>query len=93
MMANSVPNHDDSCRAGELHTRTGALAVAWEGAGGARAAAFSDVPYLEIRGITDMADHDAASTWKPNVPHAMGNVAVIVATIAERSTSASYCSD
>ena len=83
----------DSSRAGELHARTGALAVAWEGAGGARAAAFSDIPYLEVRGISDMADHDASSTWKTNLPDAMGNVAVIVATIAERYTSASYCSD
>ena len=45
-------------RARQLHASTDALAVAWEGAGGARAAAFSQVPYVEVRGISDMADHD-----------------------------------
>jgi nucleoside phosphorylase len=43
-------------RAAELHTQTGAVAVAWEGAGVARACLFSQIPYLEIRGITDTAD-------------------------------------
>ena len=79
----------DSSRAGELHIRTGALAVAWEGAGGARAAAFSGVPYLEIRGISDMADHDASVTWITNLPDAMRNVAVTVAAVAEYPTSPS----
>ena len=44
--------------------RTGALAVAWEGAGGARACHFSGIPFLEIRGITDSADSDAASDFR-----------------------------
>ena len=79
----------DSARASELHHRTGALAVAWEGAGGARAAAFSKVPYLEVRGISDMADHDAANTWMTNVPGAMRNVAVTVAAVAGCSTPGS----
>ena len=73
----------NASRASELHSRTGALAVAWEGAGGARAAAFSRVPYVEVRGISDMADHDASSTWKANLPDAMRNVAVVVAYLAE----------
>ena len=33
-----------------LRKSTGALAVAWEGAGGARACAFSRIPFVEIRG-------------------------------------------
>ena len=77
----------DASRASELHSRTRALAVAWEGAGGARAAAFSGVPYVEVRGISDMADHDASSTWKANLPDAMRNVAVVVASLAERPMS------
>ena len=72
-----------SSRANELHSRTGALAVAWEGAGGARAAAFSGVHYIEIRGITDMADHNAPSTWMDNLPDAVRNAAVIVAAVTE----------
>lgn len=73
----------DPARAGELRARTGALAVAWEGAGGARAAAFSQVPYVEVRGISDMADHEAVDTWKANLPNAMRNVASVVARLAE----------
>ena len=73
----------DPARACELRARTGALAVAWEGAGGARAASFSQVPYVEVRGISDMADHDAVDSWKANLPNAMRNVASIVAWLAE----------
>ena len=73
----------DPVRAGELHSRAGALAVAWEGAGGARAAAFSEVPYVEVRGISDMADHAAQDVWEANIPAAMRNVASIVAWLAE----------
>ena len=73
----------DPARARELRARTGALAVAWEGAGGARAAAFSQVPYVEVRGISDMADHEAVDMWKANCPSAMRNVASIVAWLAE----------
>jgi hypothetical protein len=36
-------------RAAELHTQTGAVAMAWEGAGVARACLFSQIPYLEIQ--------------------------------------------
>ena len=71
----------DPMRASELHSRTGALAVAWEGAGGARAAAFSKVPFLEIRGISDMADHDFSSTWMDTLPTAIRNVAVVIAAM------------
>ena len=38
----------DLDRAQAIHESTGALAVAWEGAGGARAAEFSEVPFLEV---------------------------------------------
>ena len=73
----------DPVRASALHARTGAFAVAWEGAGGARAAAFSDVPYVEVRGISDMADHAAMDVYEANIPDAMQNVAVIVTWLAE----------
>lgn len=43
-------------RAEEVRRKTGALAVAWEGAGGARASRFNGLPYLELRGITDAAN-------------------------------------
>ena len=78
----------DADRAAALRARTGALAVAWEGAGGARAASFSDVPYVEVRGISDMADHAAMDVFKANIPSAMENIAVIVAWLAEHPVPA-----
>ena len=68
----------DASRARELHEVTGALAVACEGAGGARAAAFSGVPYLEVRGISDNADNEAADVWVENLPSAIGNVGLVI---------------
>ena len=61
-----------------LHESTGALAVAWEGAGGAKACAFSGVPFVEIRGVTDTADHNAASDFEENLGVAMSNLATLI---------------
>lgn len=61
-----------------LHESTGALAVAWEGAGGARACAFSRLPFVEIRGVTDTADHKAASDFEDNLGVAMNNLAALI---------------
>jgi len=63
-----------------LREATGALAVAWEGAGGARACAFSQVPFIEIRGLTDAADHTAPSDFEKNLEVALGNVATLITT-------------
>lgn len=65
-------------RGRELHESTGALAVAWEGAGGARACAFSSVPFVEIRGITDAANRTAASDFAENLGVAMDNLAILI---------------
>ena len=61
-----------------LHESTGALAVAWEGAGGAKACAFSNVPFVEIRAVTDTADLNAASDFEQNLEIAMSNLAALV---------------
>ena len=63
-----------------LHKITGALAVAWEGAGGARACRFNDVPFIEIRGVTDRANESAASDYEVNLETAMKNVATLIVT-------------
>lgn len=68
----------DDARKKDLHTLTGALAVAWEGAGGARACQFSNMPFVEIRGITDGANHAAASDFKANLERVMSNVATVI---------------
>lgn len=72
---------NDGTRARELHAGTGALAVALEGAGGARAARFADFPFLEIREISAMADLEAESVWLQNLPRAMTNVGVVLETL------------
>ena len=68
----------DTQRRTTLHQLTGVSAVAWEGAGGARATAFSNVPFVEIRGVTDTADRNAASDFATNLQIAMTNVATLV---------------
>lgn len=61
-----------------LHKSTGALAVAWEGAGGAKACVFSGLPFVEIRGVTDTANHNAASDFEDNLGVAMSNLAALI---------------
>lgn len=68
----------DKARAREIAAATGALAVAWEGAGGARAAARLKIPYLEIRGITDFAGPSSIDEFKKNLRPAMENVAKLL---------------
>lgn len=71
-----------------LQQRTGALAVAWEGAGGARACAFTGVPFAEIRGITDVANHNASADYDRNLELAMGNVAEVITSFLNRPLDA-----
>lgn len=61
-----------------LHQSTGALVVAWEGAGGARACAFSSVLFLEIRGVTDTANHNAPSDFEAYLEVALKNIATLI---------------
>ena len=65
----------DPMRAGELRAATGALCVAWEGVGAARAACFSGVPFVEVRALTDAADATAATDFRANLCRAMPNLA------------------
>jgi adenosylhomocysteine nucleosidase len=65
-------------RASELRNLTGARAVAWEGAGGARACRLHGVPFIEIRAITDAADGHAAKAFSENVKHGMRHVAEVI---------------
>jgi nucleoside phosphorylase len=63
-----------SSRAAEIRAQTGAVCVAWEGSGAARAEAFNDIGSLEIRGVTDAADKEAPQDFNHNLPIAMGNL-------------------
>ncbi len=68
----------EAARRKVIRELTGALAVAWEGAGGARACQFNDVPFVEIRGVTDRADSNAPSDFEANRRDVMGNVAALI---------------
>ena len=75
----------DAERRAEIRARTAALAVAWEGAGGARACQFSGLPFIEIRGATDGAGGTAADEFRQNMPRALKNVAQVIITLAQSS--------
>jgi len=68
----------DPARARELQEATGALCVAWEGAGAARAASFSGLQFLEVRAITDGADHTARADFQANLERSMPNLAQVL---------------
>lgn len=68
----------DPVRRDVLRQEMGAMAVAWEGAGGARACKFNNLPFLELRGITDAASHSAASDFTTNLALAMHNLATVI---------------
>ena len=68
-------------RISEIVESTGAIVVAWEGAGGARAAQLSNIPFLEIRGISDGAGENAFEEFWANIPIAIRSVAVVVREI------------
>ena len=74
----------DRARRREVRERTGALATAWEGAGGARASYFSDLPFVEIRGISDGANETGARDFEKNLPMTMRNVAIVITTWARQ---------
>lgn len=62
-------------RALELHEQTGAIAVAWEGAGGARACQGLSVDFLELRAITDLANAQTLNDFATHLRPAMKNLA------------------
>jgi adenosylhomocysteine nucleosidase len=65
----------DADRSAEILTATQALCVAWEGMGGARAARFSEIGFVEIRAITDGADANAAQSFHEHLDHVLPHIA------------------
>ena len=80
IMAGGDEDVIDVIRGTELRQITHALAVAWEGVGGARASVFSNVSYLEIRGATDTANHEAPVVFDTNLKIVMKNIAYLLVT-------------
>lgn len=77
----------DTQRKEAIYELTGGLAVAWEGAGGARACQFNNVPFIEIRGVTDGADSTASSDFEQHLASVMKNIATLITSWINRSTS------
>lgn len=78
VMASGDEDVIDVKRGAQLRQAHNALAVAWEGVGGARACAFSEVPYLELRGATDTANHAAPVVFDINLKTVMENIARVL---------------
>jgi adenosylhomocysteine nucleosidase len=68
----------ESERAQAIRDQTGAVCVAWEGSGAARAALFNGIGSLEIRAVTDAADKEAPQRFDANLPIAMSNLASLL---------------
>lgn len=83
-MASGDEDIVDPIRAAEIQKKTDALAVAWEGAGGGRAAAFCQTPYLELRVVTDSADENALQHFKQNTYLGMKNIAELLQQLGDR---------
>lgn len=62
----------------QLARLTDCIAVAWEGAGGARSSQFAQKQYIELRGITDTANHNAPADFEVNLATAIANLATLV---------------
>lgn len=65
-------------RAEELRSSTQALAVAWEGAGAARACKRHNKNFCEIRGLSDSADSQTSFSFAKNLPKAIANATEVV---------------
>ena len=78
VMASGDEDVIEAERRRELHQLHNALTVAWEGVGGARACAFNEIPYLELRGATDTANHEAPVVFYVNLKIVMRNIASLL---------------
>jgi adenosylhomocysteine nucleosidase len=67
-----------SARAQAIRDQTGAVCVAWEGSGAARAARFNGIGSLEIRAVTDAADKQSPQCFDRNLPIAIANLASLM---------------
>lgn len=71
----------DPHRAEEIYQQTGAMAVAWEGAGGARVGAFNKISYCELRGITDLPLEEKQIDFNIQVEVIMKNISSLFVSV------------
>jgi nucleoside phosphorylase len=75
-------------RATAIRDETGAVCVAWEGSGAARAAAFNGLGSIELRAITDAADEEAPQAFAAHLARAIGNLAILLTHFLEATNGA-----
>ena len=82
----------DTQRACELRKNTYADAVAWEGAGGARACQLTQVPYIEVRGVCDTSRSTTLKELTRYLPQTMSHLAQVLIQIpyAKTTSKSSY---
>lgn len=62
----------------ELLNLTNCIAVAWEGAGGARTCQFNQKKYIELRVISDTADQNSIIDFEKNLKQTMAHLARMI---------------
>ncbi len=78
----------DINRANQLYNQTKAYAVAWEGAGGARACQLMNKAFLELRGITDLSNQNAQHDFVKNLEAVMKTISeLLIALLDNKSHS------
>lgn len=73
----------DRARALEIASLTGAIAVAWEGAGGARACKIVGVPFIEVRAVVDRCNAQTPTDFTQEIHLGMGSIARVLQSLAE----------
>lgn len=73
----------ETLRAAEIQAQTQALAVAWEGAGGARACRANKTAYLEIRTATDSSNANSITDFAQNLKSGMVHVAEVIKALVD----------
>jgi futalosine hydrolase len=68
-------------KADELYTRFGALCESMEGAAAAHVCTLHDVPFLEVRGVSNLVEDRDRSTWR--IAEAADAAQRVVLTLAE----------
>ena len=72
-------------RSEQIRNQTQAVAVAWEGAGVARACRFNKTSFNEVRGISDFANVHAPQDFKKNLAITMSSLADVFIQFINRS--------
>lgn len=86
VMASGDEDVVDADARSKLHQRTGAVAVAWEGSGGARTARFNQTGFMELRVITDDASSvPPQNSFVQTVSQGMVTVARVLSDVLQQT--------